>query len=348
MNATCSRNSQSLKPPAFVRLGLFTLAAGALTAAGCAALMPGGAHRSPAFQTGNAPEPTVSTTVLSCVSSALRPGAGDNLTAQFNALSRASMAAAPVPLPRSAESVLCNTIAASDAFHAWRETTPAPSAVATIRELAQATGAKAIAIPVMRLYARCEQDTKTVRDASGAPIATIQEGTQTCRMDRTKDVGLFLFAEDGMILYRATRRVGMTSREDPEPDMNEVLANIPATFTATATSARAGAGSAAPAANMAPAGSGFVPAAAPAAPAAPQGAGPTDPKIDSAIHDVNPKAPDDCKKFVKAICRSASIPDTSRLQMCAGYVTTVNQLVQQQKAQSAEACKGLLKSAPAN
>ena len=170
--------------------------------------------------------------MLSCVSSALRPGAGDNLTAQFNALSRAAMAAAPVPLPRSAESVLCNTIAASDAFHAWRETTPAASAAATIRELAQATGAKAIAIPVMRLYARCEQDTKTVRDASGAPIATIQESTQTCRMDRTKDVGLFLFAEDGTLLYRATRRVGMTSREDPEPDMTEVLANIPATFTA--------------------------------------------------------------------------------------------------------------------
>ncbi len=131
--------------------------------------------------------------------------------------------------------------------------------------------------------------------------------------------------------------------------MTEVLANIPATFTASAASAGAGAGagSAAAATNTATAG-GFVPAAAPAAPAAPQGLGPTDPKIDSVIHDVNPKAPDDCKKFVKAICRSASIPDTSRLQMCAGYVATVNQLVHQQKGQSAEACKGLLKSAPAN
>ena len=33
-------------------------------------------------------------------------------------------------------------------------------------ELAQATGAKSIAIPAMRLYARCEQNKKTVRDAS--------------------------------------------------------------------------------------------------------------------------------------------------------------------------------------
>ncbi len=201
MHGTCSRNPQSLKSPAFALFGLFTLAAGALTAAGCAALIPRRRAPQPCVPDGQrarADDPDDGALVRV---QRVRPGAGDNLTAQFNALSRASMAAAPVQLPRSAESVLCKTIAASDAFHAWRETTPAASAVATIRELAQATGAKAIAIPIMRLYARCEQDTKTVRDArAGAPIATIQESTQTCRMDRTKDVGLFLFGEDGTLL----------------------------------------------------------------------------------------------------------------------------------------------------
>jgi lipopolysaccharide biosynthesis regulator YciM len=32
--------------------------------------------------------------------------------------------------------------------------------------------------------------------------------------------------------------------------------------------------------------------------------------------------------------------------MCAGYVKTVNQLVQQQGAKAADACKGMAKSSP--
>ena len=207
-----------------------TLLLGVFVLNGCAGLLGGGPHRSDQFAAGNAPQPTVATSVLSCVTKALPYGSGDALAARFDALARAAMPSAPVPLSPAATGVLCNTIAASDSFHAWREWTPAPSAAATIRELAQATGAKSIAIPALRLYARCEQDTKTVRDASGAPIATIQENTQTCRLDRIKDVGLFLFSADGTILYRSTKRVGMTSSEDPEPEMNEVLANIPATF----------------------------------------------------------------------------------------------------------------------
>ena len=87
--------------------------------------------------------------------------------------------------------------------------------------------------------------------------------------------------------------------------------------------------------------------AAYAAPAAQQGGvGPQDPKIDTAIGEVAPRAPSDCKKYVKTMCRSASIPDTSSLQMCSAYVTTINQLVQQQGAKAADACKSMVKSAP--
>ena len=329
MNRT---RSQKSSPARTVRAGLFGLA----TLSGCAALMPGGAHRSEQFASGNAPEPTVATTALTCVAKTLPPGSGDELSARFDALARAAMPAAPVPLSPAAHAALCNTVAASAGFHAWRETTPEPSAQAVIREIAQATGAKSVAIPIMRLYARCEQDTKTVRDSTGATIATIQENTQTCQMDRFKDVGLFLFAADGTILYRSTKQVGQSSRTDPEPEMNQVLANIPATFSAPAAGARA---------------AGPSPAAAPAAvayapPAAPQGVGANDPKVDDAIGALNSKTPADCKKFVKAICHSTSIPDPSRLQMCTGYVTTVNQLVQQQGAKAADACKGMAKSAP--
>ena len=86
--------------------------------------------------------------------------------------------------------------------------------------------------------------------------------------------------------------------------------------------------------------------AAYAAPPAPQGVGPQDPKVDSAIGEVTPKAPADCKKWVKAMCRNPNVLDSSRLQMCAAYVSTINQLVKQQGAKAADACKSMLQSAP--
>lgn len=325
---------------ATVALVLFGLGStGLTTLTGCAGLMGGGPHRSDQFPTGNAPEPTVATAVLSCVTKALPYGSGDALTARFDALARAAMPAAPVPLSPAATGALCSTVAASDNFHAWRETTPAPSAAAVIRELAQATGAKSIVMPALRLYARCERDEKTVRDANGVPIATIEENSQTCRMDRIKDVGLFLFSSDGTVLYRSTKRAGMGSSEDPEPEMNEVLTNIPATVSPPA----GGAGAMAPAVGAALV-TPRAPAAAYAAPAAPPSVGPTDPQIDAAVGELDASAPAPCKKFVKKMCRNPSVPDASRLPMCSGYVSTVNQLVQRQGAKATDACKGMLKS----
>jgi hypothetical protein len=310
---------------------------------GCAGLAAGlsggGPHRSEQFPSGNAPEPTVATTVLACITKALPYGTGDSVTARFDALSRSTMPAGQVPLSPAAHDVLCSTIAASDAFHAWREWNPPPSATAIVREIAQATGAKSVAMPALRLYARCEQDTKTVRDANGVPIATIQENTQTCRLDRIADFGVFLFSADGTIIYRSTKRTGVTSDADTEPAMNEVLANVPATFSGPAR----GVAAAPPVIAAPPPG---PVAASYAPPPAQQGVGPTDAKIDDALGELNAKAPGGCKKFVKSICRSPRVPDVSRLQMCRGYVNAVNQLVARQSAKSADACKEMEKSAP--
>jgi hypothetical protein len=320
------------------------LALAAVGLTGCAGLAAGlsggGPHRNEQFASGNAPEPTVATTVLACITKALPYGTGDSVTARFDALSRSTMPAEQLPLSPAAHDVLCSTIAASDAFHAWREWNPPPSATAIVRELARASGAKSIVMPALRLYARCEQDTKTVRDANGVPIATIQENTQTCRLDRVADFGVFLFAADGTILYRSTKRAGVMSDADTEPAMNEVLASVPATFSAPAAPIAAAPVAAAPVAPRA--------AATPAAytpPPAQQGVGPTDPKIDGALGELNPKAPGDCKKWVKSICRNPGAPDVSRLQMCMGYVRTVNQLVAQQGAKSTESCKQMAASA---
>src|SRR5262245_3474742 len=96
-------------------LALAILGLGLAPLAGCAGLLEGaGPQRSPQFASGNAPEPAVATTVLSCVAKALPYGSGDTYTSQFNALARAALPAPPIPLSPSATSALCGTIAASD------------------------------------------------------------------------------------------------------------------------------------------------------------------------------------------------------------------------------------------
>jgi hypothetical protein len=94
---------------------------------------------------------------------------------------------------------------------------------------------------------------------------------------------------------------------------------------------------------MTPAGLTAPPPGAP--PAAQQGVGPNDPQITSALVELSSKAPADCKKFAKAMCRNPSVPDASRLQLCSGYVANVNQLVKKQGAKAADACKALAQAA---
>ena len=75
-----------------------------------------------------------------------------------------------------------------------------------------------------------------------------------------------------------------------------------------------------------------TPAAPPATytvPAAPPGVPPNDPKIDEALRGLDSKMPSGCRKYVNAWCRTTTIPDAYRLQMCASYVTAINSLVTQ-------------------
>src|SRR5262245_5633695 len=187
-------HSQQSLPARTLARGLFGLGLAAALG-GCAAGRVGGSYRSQAFPSGNAPEPTIATTVLTCAPRELTPGAGDAVTAQFNALARTAMPSPPVALSPDASGVLCNTVAESFAFHRWRETPLSGSASVVIRELAQATGAKAIAMPALRLYPVCQRD-------------PVRWDRLICSVGRRKDVGLFLFAADGTILYGSTKEVG--------------------------------------------------------------------------------------------------------------------------------------------
>jgi hypothetical protein len=92
----------------------------------------------------------------------------------------------------------------------------------------------------------------------------------------------------------------------------------------------------APAASHAPAAPAATPTpAAPAASASPPtyappaaaGVAPNDPKIDEALGGLDSKMPSGCRKYVNAWCRTTTIPDAYRLQMCASYVAAINSMV---------------------
>jgi hypothetical protein len=124
----------------------------------------------------------------------------------------------------------------------------------------------------------------------------------------------------------------MGSSTDPEPEMNEVLANLPAKVST-------------PIPRTSPVMTAPATAGTPG-PAAPAGVTPDDPQVAAALAAMDPKTPVACKNFAKSMCRNSNVPDTSRLTMCNGYVSTVNQLVKQQGPKAPEACKGLVTSAP--
>ena len=333
--------ARPVRKPHDLRCSLLLFAA-VSAASGCAALMGEGAYRSPQFAAGNAPEPTVVTTPLGCIASKLPPGSGRSFAASVAAIARSQIPAAPVPLSPNAETVMCKTFASGDNFPGHFDWNSPPSLAAVIREIAEAHGAKSIAIPAFRVYARCEQDKKTVRDSTGATVATIESNTVTCTEDRIKHVGLFIFAADGNMLYKSTKSPGIRStRDDSEELIPQAFANIPATFTAASAATESPSGQT----SMATSPSAMPAGPAPAAASASQGTGLDDDKIDGAVADLDGKAPADCKKFIKAVCRSPKIPDASRLQMCTTYVTTVNEVVRKQKSQASAACNSLIQSA---
>ena len=65
--------------------------------------------------------------------------------------------------------------------------------------------------------------------------------------------------------------------------------------------------------------------------AVPPGVGPYDPKVDEAIGGLDSKMPSGCRKYVDAWCRTTTIPDAYRLQLCAGYVAAINSFVTQMR-----------------
>jgi hypothetical protein len=64
-------------------------------------------------------------------------------------------------------------------------------------------------------------------------------------------------------------------------------------------------------------------------PAAPPAVAANDPKIDEALLGLDSKMPSGCRKYVNAWCRTTTIPDAYRLQLCASYVAAINSMVTQ-------------------
>ena len=324
------RSRQSLLP-------LLTL--GSLTLVGCGAFQLGGVKRSPNFATGNAPEPAVITAVVPCVHSSLPAGSGETSIARFSAIERSQVKAEPVAVPRATADILCTTAAASDNFH-FKEWNAAPSLAGVMHELALAHGAKSIAVPIIRLFARCEQDTQTVKNANGATVGTVELASKTCREDPTKYVGLFIFREDGTLIYKSTQAPGnpMGGGGDLEQSMVAVFQAIPASFS-TAASAEPQ-----PAPDPAEPTNSVTAAEQPG----PNAIAADDGKIEAALGVLDPKTPAECKTFVQTVCHDSRVPAASRVATCSGYVATIKQLLKSKRTQAVQACVAMSKSLSAS
>ena len=312
-------------------LPLLTLSS--LTLVGCGAFQLGGVKRSPNFATGNAPEPTIVTAVVPCVHTSLPAGSGETSIARFSAIERSQVKAEPVAVPRATAEILCTTVAASDNFHFKNDWNASPSLAGVMHELAQAHGAKSVAVPIIRLFAHCEQDTQTVKNANGATVGTVELASKTCREDPTKYVGLFIFREDGTLIYKSTQAPGNPmGGGDLEQSMVTVFQAIPASFSTAVSPEAQPAPDATDASNSASA------AAVPDANAADDG------KIETALGELDPKAPTECKTFVETVCHDSRVPAASRVATCSGYVATIKQLLKSKRSQAVQACASMSKS----
>jgi hypothetical protein len=300
----------------------------------CSILQGGGPARNPEFAAGQAPEPTVVTGVVSCVPRSLPPGSGETATARFDAVLRGQIQAEPVPVSPSMREIICTTLATAQKFHSHSDWSPSPSLAGTLRAFAKQTGAKSVAVPVMRVYGRCEKNTATVRNSAGASVGSVDLGTETCSEDKAKDLGLFLVRDDGTVLYKSTRAVGML-RDDLEEGMVGVLQAVPASFGAPAAAPETPDKARDTAAAEKPS-----PEAAPPEPRDTK-------EVDSLLAGVDANTPAECKAFLEAACRNPALPEGARSRACTGYVTTVRQLVERSRSQAGAACSGLRQSAAA-
>jgi hypothetical protein len=246
------------------------------------------------------------------------------------------------PVPEEAWSIVCSQLATSKKFYKdlvfgtdWKTDEELSGLV---KQIAEANKAKSVLIPVVRSRTSCVEDTATVRDRTGATVATVDYGTQTCKEAPYADMGAFLLDPAGGILYKSTTQIALPIGPTDEKFVAKLLKDIPATFVdaAVAEPPAVASPSAAPPATG-PVSAVYAPSPAKASAEEQKQA---DKQIDAMISDLGATVPDDCKKYARLVCRRYQGPPNNRIQVCKAQVDSVRQVAR--SAQGKAACTNML------
>jgi hypothetical protein len=271
-----------------------------------------GQARNPTFSDASAP--TVLVAPVSCRSAASRGQAGNQLEAQLRLLVKTTIKARQVELDPEQHEVVCAAlgktygsgvfvIGGSDGTSEWKTSA---TITAVVQDIAKASGAKSVLLPVTAHATDCQRDQSTIRDAEGHTVASVDHGTQTCAESAGAVLRAYLVSSDGVVLWKSWATVRGDSSDAIERGVTEVFGSVPAKFVEGDAPAKE-------------ADKSDDASDEPARPAKASEAGETGSDAIIAAH-LGKNAPSECKEMVKRMCgRVSSAPANVRAQLCVSY-----------------------------
>lgn len=346
---------------------------GALLACGMQPAKTVAAYKNPVFD-GKAPGPTLVTTTVDCskTPSESRPVAQD-----FQALLNKKIGQQQkAGVGFQSKEILCSTLATDKMLSPRVSDDEARSAAfwksrPAFGELTDKAGqqyqVKSLLVPIIVAEEACSRDTETMRDSQGRVIATTESSHVTCGPNGFVDVGVFLVATDGTILWKSSGV--LQGNGDHTSELEQLLATMPKASAEGAGDAPADEAKSDDAVAVketststtqqkdpdakvvkdpdAKAIKGGAKANVSALTTAPKGAASSDDAavdFKSTLANMDPKAPADCKTFAKTSCDRSKGPPATRQAICKGYVDAVNVVTKQSTAP--QTCSAMLKNVP--
>lgn len=198
--------------------------------------------------TGQAPEPAFVVAPLDCVAPAGRDRDEDRVGRVFGNVFVAK--AGGGKLARLSERAVCPEYGVRMPMFGHT-----PDTVEAIRETVAATGARSLLVPIVQRDLICHNQSLAIRDASGAPVGSIDTGDASCR-GGVIELRLYLFDASGELLWRKFTQLRSGDTDDVaslEGKATWLMSELPIAVTAGTAGASAPAPAPAPAAAPAPA-----------------------------------------------------------------------------------------------
>lgn len=337
--------------------GACTFVLGALLACGMQPAKTVAAYKNPVFD-GKAPGPTLVTTTVDCSKS---PSESRPVAQDFQAMlnKKIGQGQQKAGVGFQSKEILCSTLATDKMLSPRVSDDEARSADywksrPAFGELTDRTGSqygvKSLLVPIIVAEEACSRDTETMRDSQGRVIATTESSHVTCGPNGYLDVGVFLVATDGTILWKSSGV--LQGNGDHTKELEQLLATMPNASAEGSTDAPAASTGSTDDSQVAmketstqkdPAPKGGAKANVSSLTTAPKTA---DEAVDfgSVLANMDSKAPADCKTFAKTSCERAKGPAATRQAVCKGYVDAVNVVSKQSSAKAT--CSAMLKNVP--